>query len=69
MRFPGTLPVQLALTFDDGHVVTIALAGGVQPTDAFFGDLAHLVGPENYRLDCKRDIFADPPEPKPWERK
>ncbi|MCQ2392295.1 MAG: DNA polymerase III subunit alpha, partial [Kiritimatiellae bacterium] len=68
-RYPGLLTLKIDLAYADGHHVAVDLKGGVQASDEFFGELAKVVAKEHYHLDCKSDIFAEPPEQKPWERK
>ena len=68
-RFPGVLPLNLELLYADGRRVFVGLPGGVAATDEFFTALDGVVLKEHYRLDAKPDIFAEPPERKPWEKK
>ena len=67
-RFPGTLPVNIELAYPDGRKVLIDLKDGVSATGDFFAALDGVVAKEHYRLEVRPDIFAEPPERKPWER-
>ena len=68
-RHPGKLPVKIVLSYADGHNVTIDMAGGVSATGEFFTALGGVVAKEQYSIETRPDIFAEPPERKPWERK
>ena len=61
--------MRIELAYADGHRVLVELPGGVSATGEFLTMLDGVVAKEHYRLDAKPDIFAEPPERKPWERK
>ena len=42
---------------------------GVSVTGEFLAALGSIVATEHYRLEVKSDIFAEPPERKPWEKR
>ena len=68
-RFPGTLPLKIDLSYADGRHVAIDLPDGVSATGEFLAALGDVVAREHYRLDVRPEIFAEPPERKPWEKK
>ncbi|MBR4654886.1 MAG: DNA polymerase III subunit alpha [Kiritimatiellae bacterium] len=68
-RFPGRLPLKLELSYADGRRVMIDLPGGISATAESLAALGRLATGDSYRLETRSDIFAEPPEKKPWENK
>ena len=68
-RFPGGLPMKIELSYPDGRQVMIDLPGGVSVTGEFLAALGTTVTREHYRLETRPDIFAEPTERKPWEKR
>ena len=56
---PGRLPVHLKLAYANGAVVTVALAGGVDPADEFLAALGKAAAKDGWGLDVKPEIFAE----------
>ena len=61
----GSLPVHIRLAYANGTVVSIALEGGVDPSEEFLSVLGKLVAKDGWGLDVKSAIFAEPP-PDRW---
>ena len=63
----GSLPVQIRVKYPTGAVVSVELEGGVRPTEALLAELGKIAAKDDWGVDVKSEIFAEPPE-KRWQR-
>ena len=56
--YPGSLPLVIQLSYANGAVVAVELAG-VNPSAEFLAELGKLAAKDRWGLDVKSDIFAE----------
>ena len=64
---PGSLPMRIRVKYPTGAVVAVELEGGVRPTEALLAELGKIAAKDDWGVDVKSEIFAEPPE-KRWQR-
>ena len=62
---PGSLPIRINVKYPTGAVVSVDLGGGVRPTEALLAELGKIAAKDDWGVDVRSEIFAEPPE-KRW---
>ena len=63
----GSLPLRINVKYLNGAVVAIELEGGIHPSENLLSDIGKIAENDNWGVDVKSEIFAEPPERR-WQR-